>query len=453
MSASSEYPVLDESKSEYSYTMDDKEFIGYKPKFIDEKVIIDLPTFEGDILRTNVLNKISHANFDDSGNWREYIHYSVATNTARRQPICVALNIHLGLVGSTDGRSNKWKEDKAVGAENQLNDSYYSRRGWDKDNLWDKGHMARRYTAAWGKDKEARIRASDDTLYYTNCCLQHGNLNKDEWLQLEEEIQNEIPSNGKISVFSGPIYDFDVTIFAIDPDTKEKKGIIEFSDPDGEGGQKPAELPDAFFKIVSFVNQKGNLETRSYIYKQSLEIISNVNDKTSPSKFNSSIETIEGATGLLFPDILKKPFFVGPLESSGEDVDAAPIVDSNSPFNPAGIMAADNVFIAAAFINPAVTNEEEKESMKEWVSIANYSPNNIDLSGWTIDDQAGSRAPVELSGKLASGDTRRVSGGGNILLTNNGGSLTLKNADGVIVDSATWSKKPADGTVTIFDRK
>jgi endonuclease G, mitochondrial len=93
----------------------------------------------------------------------------VATSTKRRQPIVVASNINQGKL--VDIKRGRWSTDSRVG-EFQLDNAYYV------DNPWDRGHLARRSSMAWGDSKEAAKRASDGTMKYTNATLQHENLNQ-----------------------------------------------------------------------------------------------------------------------------------------------------------------------------------------------------------------------------------------------------------------------------------
>ena len=403
--------------------------IGYQSNFIG--VEIPLPAF-GVTLQKDVLVKTKddafYEAFDDTtGAWREYIHYSVATNKARRQPICVALNVNQSLLKKVD--RGGWKIDKAIGAEFQLDNSYY------KNNNLDRGHMARRATAAWGETKADAKKASDDTMYYSNACLQHMNLNQDEWLAVEDWVKDlQEDKNDKISVFSGPIY-----------------GSPEV--PTKFTGSPRAEIPAAFFKVVSFLGKDGNLSTRAFIYLQDAETLAdrvgkNKNDYT---MFQVSTAKVEEATGLIFSEQLhsSNPIegIIQPLlEMVPTIVDAAPPTVDQPSTDRTTVTDTSGVFIAAALINPAGRDERARE----WVSIANYSVDDIDLSGWTLDDQAGSRGALTLSGILPSGGTLRVAGKTEIILTNSGGSLTLKSASGNIVDSAEWTDRPTEGEVTMF---
>jgi len=408
---------------------------GYDPNFTG--VEIPLPTFDNS-LDGDVLKKSSSTFDDETGSWREYMTYSVATNKARRQPICAALNVDQTLIKTVQRGS--WKIDREIGAEFQLDNSYY------RNNVWDRGHMARRATAAWGRTTTDAKRASDDTMYYSNASLQHMNLNQDEWLEVEEWVKYlQQDSNGKIAVFSGPIY-----------------GTFP-SVPTKFIGSPPAEIPAAFYKVVSFLDKDGDLSTRAFIYLQDAE---NLADRigsraTDYQMFQVSTTEVEESTGLIFPEKLRStnPFSATEnIEIVSPPGNGSPVLDNPGPpfipLPPLGPPVAEisKIFVAAAFINPAGSDERSKE----WISIANYSSNDIDLVGWTIDDQSASRGPLVLSGSLSSGQTILLSdlkgrNGGEIMLTNSRGSLTLKDNNGSIVDVVDWVERPTDGEVTVFN--
>jgi len=437
---------------------------GYEPNFIG--VEIPLPGFN-EKLAPDVLQKPESLNaFDpETGSWRQYIHYSVATNKSRRQPICVALNVNQRLIKTAE-RSGSWKIDDAIGDQYQLDNRYY------RNNDWDRGHMARRSTAAWGETPEDARAASDDTMYYSNSCLQHMNFNRDEWKAVEDWVQNlREDTNDKIAIFSGPIYG-----------SKNPQFI----------GLPKAEIPAAFFKIVCFLdrNNGGELSTRAFIYTQDAKTIGDNDGYSQEDRkmYQVSTTKVEEATGLAFPDQLKSS---NPIEGNPIVIESPKVASSGdasvtatattsavsvSPTNssPPSTGADDGptktttigtpveipkdasaVFIAAALINP----KGRSESSQEWINIANYSPDTVDLEGWTIDDQSDHRKPIILSGFMVSGSSLRLGnlrdqdkyGGGSIVLTNGSGVLTLKNAWGETVSKVEWTKSQPDGQVTIFN--
>jgi len=103
------------------------------------------------------------------------------------------------------------------------------------------------------------------------------------------------------------------------------------------------------------------------------------------------------------------------------------------------------VLITAALINP-----DGKDKGNEWVTIANYSPNTVDLNGWSLSDTK--RTPYKLSGSLLSGESVRLNplkiDDGEIRLSNKEGNMIL-NSDGEEIDSVSWDGCKS-GEVTVF---
>ena len=74
-------------------------------------------------------------------------------------------------------------------------DSVFTSNNADyKNNIWDKGHLA---PAAAFSDTEANLNA---TFSFLNCTLQHNNLNRYEWAQLEREVREWAYSQGDLNV-------------------------------------------------------------------------------------------------------------------------------------------------------------------------------------------------------------------------------------------------------------
>lgn len=176
---------------------------GYQPHF--------LPGFE--IPLPGYTAQLTGQALRDSRNQQvelfDYPAYSLAVNAepGRRSPIFVAFNIDLFRLKTTP-RKDHWRVDTRIGADYQLNNDYY------RSNPWDRGHMARRSSASYGDTlREASFQA-EETFYYSNACLQHANLNQDEWLMLEDWVlQINAAKEGKVTTFSGPFYgDYDRSI-------------------------------------------------------------------------------------------------------------------------------------------------------------------------------------------------------------------------------------------------
>ena len=98
-------------------------------------------------------------------------------------------------------RKRGWDIDTRIEAEFQLDNEYY------RANPWDRGHLARRFSLAWGETARDAKSASDSTFFFSNATLQHENFNQDEWLALEDWVKNlMLDEAGKITEFTGPIY-------------------------------------------------------------------------------------------------------------------------------------------------------------------------------------------------------------------------------------------------------
>ena len=185
----------------------------------------------------------------------------------------------------------EWNIDPQVGRY-QLDNSYYV------ENVYDRGHLARRSAAAWGATEDEARAASNSTMFYSNACLQHENFNQDEWLELEDWVKNlRHTANNRISVFSGPIY-------------SRRDGTSKVI------GSPPAEIPSAFFKVVCYIDKRGNHATRAFLMAQDSEALSDKNGKSKRfdlGAYQVAVRIIEDETGLVFDDEIKN---ADPLNSN-----------------------------------------------------------------------------------------------------------------------------------------
>ena len=134
--------------------------MAYDVDFLLGGVTAPLPTFgpglAGDIVRNNMLRDEIYA---------DYPTYSLVMNARRRSAAFVALNIDQS---SDNGNGSKsWTYDTRIDRNFQLNNDYY------EHNPWDRGHLARRASAAWGATQPIQDRNSRETYYWTNSTLQH----------------------------------------------------------------------------------------------------------------------------------------------------------------------------------------------------------------------------------------------------------------------------------------
>jgi DNA/RNA endonuclease G (NUC1) len=206
-----------------------------------------------------------------------YPTYSVVANSSpdKRSPVIVCLNIDQALLKGTS-RSDRWRIDPRIQFENQLDNDYYA------FNPWDRGHMARRTSAAWGSSMRDAQYAADETFYYSNSALQHANLNQDEWLGLEDWVFGlELDKDGKITSFSGPIYgDFDRSI--------------------RPSGRRTALVPAGFFKVVCFINKDTEqLDVRAFVIYQDAEALADKSGRTryDNQHYQVTVTEIEELTG------------------------------------------------------------------------------------------------------------------------------------------------------------
>lgn len=192
----------------------------------------------------------------------------------------------------------KWNTDPRVG-DSQLDNDYY------RNNDWDRGHLVQRASASWGDTDRAAQQASDDTMFYTNCALQHENLNQDEWLALEDWVNFlEDDSTNKISVFSGPIYG-------------DAAAGARFVRPN-RGGGEAAEVPAAFFKVVVFIDKSRRLAVRAFVMVQDRLALSDKSGARSRmfdlQAYQVTVTMIMRETGLVFPEevVQANPLFFNP---------------------------------------------------------------------------------------------------------------------------------------------
>ncbi len=384
---------------------------GYNPDFLGNGIVLPVPSFApsiaGDVLRSSLLE-------DDI--FAPYVNYSIITHRVRRSPIVACVNIDQNLIKNVP-RKRGWDIDTRIGADFQLDNDYY------RSNPWDRGHLARRGSIAWGKTEREAKRASDETFYYSNASLQHENFNQDEWLALENWVfQLNLDSNGKINVFSGPVYgDFPRTI----------------TPP----GRESALIPSGFFKVVCFVNKDSNeLDVRAFLMFQDEAAL---RDKEGNKLFNFqtyqvTITEIERLTGLEFDDEIyeKNPLLFNEnpekqellhIQQFPERIEVDAPAEMIAKGEPRDSVAVDNaaIFIAAAMVNPS-----GDERLEEWVSVINLSSKPVNLDSWTLSDTK--HEPLQLNSVLKEqqrilqpGEAVRIQPLNPVMLSNSGGVISL----------------------------
>jgi Uncharacterized conserved protein (DUF2278)/Lamin Tail Domain len=108
---------------------------------------------------------------------------------------------------------------------------------------------------------------------------------------------------------------------------------------------------------------------------------------------------------------------------------------------------ADHIVrIVAALVNPPGPAPEA-----ETVMLLNASPQQVDLTGWSILDRE-KRQMMLHGGLLAPGDSVRVQVAAPVQLGNRSGLITLLNPDGLKVDGVayTQAQAAAEGWSIVF---
>lgn len=393
----------------------------YRTDFLNGGVDAPLPTFsaalDGDILRRPGLL--------DDDIYAHYPHFTVVMNQRRRSPAFVALNIHQGRLGGRGSKS--WAIDTRVGSQNQLNNDYYIH------NVWDRGHMARRASAAWGNTQPEKDRASRETYYWTNAALQHQWLNQDEWLGLEDWARTlQDDENNRVSVISGPIY----------------SNVNLYLEP---SGRPPAAIPSAFFKVVLFRHRDtpNALAVRAFIMPQNAATMRRNGEwrMQDLQNYQVSIRLIERETGLVFDDSVAaaNPLFFDESNDATElgvtefpevnEIDVPEdIIDPDQPRDP---VLDSHVVILAAMVNPI-----GDERAGEWVSVANLTNASVNLDGWILRDYK--KRDCRLSGMLEPGEARRIQPVAGMMLSNTRrGFILLLDSNGNRIDRAAYRRREA----------
>ncbi|MEO0768147.1 MAG: DNA/RNA non-specific endonuclease [Cyanobacteria bacterium J06649_4] len=419
----------------------------YNPDFLGDNISLPMPNFSPAVIG-NVLTRLQLRD----GIYADYVNYTVVMNSVRRSPIYAALNIDQNLIKGAR-RKKGWDIDTRIGSDFQLDNAYY------RSNPWDRGHLARRSSIAWGPTAREAKKASDSTFFYSNATLQHENFNQDEWLALEDWVKNlMLDENGKITEFTGPIYG-------------------DFGRMITPAGRQPAETPSAFFKIVCFISKETKeLDVRAFIMFQDSEALANKRGKDfiDFQRYQVTVSEIESLTGLDFDDQIyeKNPLLYNENEEKQEELNIPEFPERIQVDTPEEMISKEEerdfavdqevpVYIAAAMVNP-VENERENE----WISIINLSSEMVDLSGWTLSDMR--RSPLELSTVLSEsqlslqpGEAVRVQPVKPVILSNQSGVIALHErpteqfSRGRRIDRVHYSTEQAsrEGVPIIFNNR
>jgi len=403
---------------------------GYDPDFLSTRVPLPdfAPRLEGKILIRPELR---------DGVFRDYVNYTLVMHAERRTAVYVALNIDQSQLKTVE--RGPWDTDAVIGEAHQLGEEYYYK------NRWDRGHLARRASAAWGPDTRAARVASDATMVYPNAALQFDSFNQDEWLGLEDWVNAlERDRDDRITVFTGPIWGED-PLWVVPRD------------------RPPAEVPAAFFKVVCFANREHAFEVRAFVVPQDVKAMADWSGRRRVDNqfYQTSVAEIEQLTGLLFDPIVAE---TNPLYFRRNAEAQARLRIRETPERipvdrPGDLVAMDetrvvirdaeiDVFLIAAMPDPAGTDRGA-----EWVSVLNLEPEPVALEGWRLADDDDRR--IALTGEIGPGESLRLQGPtlAPVLLGNSGDVLTLFDAEGARVDRVVYKAEDVrPGRAVLFAR-
>jgi len=259
-----------------------------------------------------------------------YFNYSVIMNRERRLAFVAAVNFDSEAPARFDrGASYRWVFDPRLPEEFQAGNEFYV------NNPLDRGHLARRRDAAWGRTEVEAKRANDDTFHFTNCAPQHEVFNQSDratrrglllWGNLENHIlASAMHDRERVSVFNGPIFR---------DDDRTYRGLP---------------IPRQFFKVLAVRERVGRRAANrvfAFVLSQEPLIRRLPEEAFTPEEafaagpfkpYQVSLAEIERRTGLLFgpamrgADVLRRRRGARPEESEGAPIEIATLADLVRP--------------------------------------------------------------------------------------------------------------------------
>ena len=272
---------------------------GYDPDFLG--IEVKLPWLSDEQYQAVAINNEAITN----RHVLPYHKFSIVMNRDRKIAFYTAVNIDGSkeVKITRDEFRDEWVLDPRIEEEFQLQNEFYKDSG-GKHNPLDRGHLVRRLDPCWGPSREEVIPAHHDTFHWTNSSPQHKRFNRNQtiWAGVENYVLNNANAKDlKVSVFSGPVFKAD------DP--------IYFT-PTGHQVQ----LPLAYWKIVCFRKDNGQLSASGYLLEQKGQVDSMLEEFVFASfgNFQTSILQIEEVTGLNFRGLDEADAFVGLTESAAD---------------------------------------------------------------------------------------------------------------------------------------
>ncbi|RGP58731.1 hypothetical protein FSPOR_11816 [Fusarium sporotrichioides] len=110
-------------------------------------------------------------------------------------------------------------------------------------------------------------------------------------------------------------------------------------------------------------------------------------------------------------------------------------------------VAYSPVFIAQALVNPPGP-DQQPGTAPETITLKNRIGGEIDLSGWKIRIKTGDTQTLPSGTHIGPADTGTIET--SVPLSNNGGIITLLNADEFKVHGVSYTRAEANGAVVVF---
>ncbi|CEI41854.1 hypothetical protein FVEN_g3799 [Fusarium venenatum] len=110
-------------------------------------------------------------------------------------------------------------------------------------------------------------------------------------------------------------------------------------------------------------------------------------------------------------------------------------------------VADSSVFIAKALVNPPGP-DQQPGTAPETITLKNRTGDEIDLSGWKIRIKTGDTQILPSGTRIGPANNKTIET--SVPLSNNGGIITLLNAEGFKVHGVSYTRAEANGAVVVF---
>lgn len=227
---------------------------------------------------------------DGGGQRLDYTHFSVTMSRAKRLALYVGVNIDGGRSVDIIRRNDSWAYDGRLPNSAQVGDELYAKNGLDR------GHLVRRQDPNWGDDAQT---ANADTFHFTNCSPQMSGFNQKTWLELEDYIlDNTQRWKARATVFTGPVF------------------------AAGDRVYRGVQIPQAFWKVVAYLNDDGKPSASAYMIDQTRELDQLDLVFGQLRTYQRSVIQIERLTGIRFTNLADYDGFSNEERATGTRIEA-----------------------------------------------------------------------------------------------------------------------------------